>query len=275
MGAWVSGANHSTSVMVEGRMKNSVFAACLLAAVSSFAGVTYDFHSETVGLQQAVVDGTVAVDGPNVRMSMVHGDGIVFKDGTTLLSRDGGKTLAVYDASAKTFFEIGLDDLTASAAGMLKNLPVKVDFSNPVVKVQKAEAGRRVEGYPAEKSVVDATIDINIDMSGRKMTSKMSMHSENWTTGALGTVGGNIFQQRNVRTGIDALDKLIEAQSSSLEGRFPLKQMTTVHLIQNGHDISTTTTTSVTNIKQKALDASTFAAPAGYRRVDGPWKLGR
>jgi len=204
-------------------------------------------------------------------MSMVHGDGLVFKDGTTLLSRDGGRTLAVYDASAKTFFEIGLDDLTASAAGMLKNLPVKIDFSNPVVRVQKAEAGRRVEGYPAEKSVVDATIDINIDMSGRKMTSKMTMHSENWTTGALG-VGANIFQQRNVRTGIDALDKLIAAQSSSLEGRFPLKQMTTVHLTQNGHDVSTTTTTSVTNIKQTALDARTFAAPVGYKRVE---KLGR
>ncbi len=251
-------------------MKISLFTACFLTAAASFAGVTYDFRSETVGLQQGVVDGNVVVDGPNVRMSVAHGDGIVFKDGTTLLSRDGGKTIAVYDAVAKTFFEISLDDLTASAADMLKGLPVKIEFANPVVKVQTGGTGRKVEGYPAEKSIVDATIDINIAMSGQKMTSKMTMHSENWTTDAL-TASANIFQQRSVRTGIDALDSLIAAQTESLKGRFPLKQMASVRLTQNGRDVTTTTTTSVTNIKQQALDARAFAPPAGYRRVESPF----
>ena len=58
--------------------------------------------------------------------------------------------------------------------------------------------------------------------------------------------------------------------SASLKGRFPLKQVTTVHLVQNGHDIATTTTATVSNIKQKAIDAATFAAPEGYTRVDNP-----
>jgi hypothetical protein len=252
---------------------------CFFVAASSFAGVTYDFHSETTGLQQMTVDGNVAAEGPNVKMLVSRGDGMMFKDGATLLSRDGGKTLAVYDPSAKTFFEIGLDDMTTSMAGMLKNAMVKISFDNPAVNLKDAGNGGALEGYPTEKSLLDATIDINIDAMGQTMTSKMSLHSESWTTDKLGATALNIFQQRNVRTGIDALDKVIEAQSSSLEGRFPLKQMTTVHLIQNGHDVSTTTTTSVTNIKQKALDASTFAALAGYRRVDSPIeamkKLGR
>ena len=250
-------------------MRISVVAACFLAAASSFAGLTYDFRSATTGMQQGVVDGTVAVEGPDVRMSMVHGDGIVFKDGTVVISRDGGNRLAVYDAAAKTYFEIALDDLASTAARMLGNLPVRIEFSNPVVSVQRGQAGSRVDGYPAEKSVITATVDITIDM-GQKLSSKLSMRSESWTTAAFGAVDGNLFQQRNVSTGIAALDTVIAAQTAPLKGRFPLRQTTTVHLIQSGSDISSTTTTSVTNIKQMALAASTFAPPAGYTRVDNP-----
>src|SRR6059058_5193451 len=110
-----------------------LFAVCFILAASSFAGVTYDFHSETTGLQQMTVDGSVAAEGPNVKMLVSRGDGVMFKDGATLLSRDAGKTLAIYDPSAKTFFEIGLDDMTASLAGVLKNAMVKISFDNPAV----------------------------------------------------------------------------------------------------------------------------------------------
>ena len=246
------------------------FAVCFFVAASSFAGVTYDFHSETTGLQQMTVDGNVAVEGPNVKMLVSRGDGMMFKDGATLLSRDGGKTLAVYDPSAKTFFEIGFDDMTASLAGVLKNAMVKISFDNPAVNLKDAGDGGTLEGYPTAKSLLDATIDINIDAMGQTITSKMSLHTESWTTDKLGATALNIFQQRNVRTGIDALDNLIAAQSASLKGRFPLKQVTTVHLVQNGNDIATTTTATVSNIKQRAIDAAAFAAPVGYSRVDNP-----
>src|SRR5204862_7298100 len=129
-----------------------------------------------------------------------------------------GKTLAVYDPAARTFFEIGLDDMAASMASVLKNAMVKISFDNPKVNLKDAGNGGALEGYPTQKSLLDATIDLNIDAMGQTMTSKMSLHSESWTTDKLGATALNIFQQRSVRTGIDALDKLIAAQSASLTG---------------------------------------------------------
>jgi hypothetical protein len=253
-------------------MKLSLFAACFFAAVASFAGVTYDFRSETTGLQQVTVDGTVAVEGPNLRMSMFHGYAMVFQNGSIILSRDGGKTLSVFDPETHTYFEITLDEVTASIAGVLKNSAVNVTFDNPVVNVKDAGDGGTLEGFPTKKTLLEATIDIHIDAMGQTLTSKMSMHNESWTTDKVPANAVNVFQQRSVVTGIDALDKLIAAQSASLKGRFPLKQVTTVHLIQNGRDLATTTTATVSNIKQKAIDASVFAQPEGYSRVDNPLK---
>ena len=244
--------------------------AALLAAVSATAGVTYDFHSETSGMQQVTIDGKASVEGANVRMNVARGDGVMFKDGATMISRDGGKTLAIYDPNAKTYFEISLDQMMASVADVLKSSMVKIAFTHPSVTLKDGGDGGTIEGFPTQKAILDASVDINIDAMGQTMTSKMSMHSESWTTDKLAGTTPNFFQQRTLATGVDALDTLIAAQSKSLQGRFPLKQVTTVHVLQGGQDIATTTTATVTNVKQKALVAAVFAAPEGYTRVDNP-----
>ena len=252
-------------------MKHTVlFAICLVAAASALAGVTYDFHSETTGLQEVAIDGNVAAEGPNIRMTMTKGDGMLFKDGAILLSHDGGKSVAIYDAVAKTYYEISLDDLSAGAAGMLKNSGFKITFVNPAVTVKDGGDGGTMNGYPTQKSVLDGSIDINIDAMGQTITSKMSMHGESWTTDKIAANAINLFQQRGVTTGIEALDKLIAAQSASLKGRFPLKQVTTIHLAQNGRDITSTTTATVSNIKEKPVEASVFASPEGFTKVKSP-----
>ena len=57
-------------------MKRLTLAAFLiLASASLVAGTTYDFRSDTTGLQQTSIDGTVAVDGPNLKMTVSTGDG--------------------------------------------------------------------------------------------------------------------------------------------------------------------------------------------------------
>ena len=47
---------------------------------------------------------------------------------------------------------------------------------------------------------------------------------------------------------------------------FPLKQVSTVRV----NEMTITTTSSVTNIQRRAIDASQFAAPADYTKVDDP-----
>ena len=252
-------------------MKQSILAATVLfAAASSFAGVTYDMHSETTGLQQTVFDGAVASEGQNMKLTITSGDGMMFKTGMIALSRDGGKTLDVIDPSSKTYYEMAVDQMAGNIGATLQSGGLKVTFDKPEVTVKDAVDGGVIEGFPTQKIVVDASITMNIEGLGQPMSTKVTMHSESWSTDKIEASATNIFDQRGGMTGIEGFDKLMAAQAAPLKGRFPLKHLTTIHLMQNGADMATTTTALVSNVKRQTLDAAAFAVPSGYTRVENP-----
>lgn len=246
--------------------------ALLFSAVSAFGGVTYEFRMVTAGAQGMTLSGKVASDGPSLRMEVDQGDGRVFKDDSIVLSRDGGKTLRIFDPAAKTFFEISLEEMTRGAAAALEDSIAKVTFDAPKASVHDAGDGEKIEGFPTRKMIVDVSIVMHIDAMGQKLDSPIIMHSENWGTDKIDPGARNLFQLSNPRTGIEAFDKMMDAQAAAFVGRFPLKQVTTMRVVQDDREMVTTTTTTVTKVKQKAIDAAAFADPAGYRKVDDPMK---
>jgi hypothetical protein len=240
-------------------------------ACSTFAGVTYKVQSSTTGVQNVTISGNVAVDGSRIRMDVTSGDNILFKDNNVVLSADGGKTMSVLDPSTKNYYELQLDQVMGSTAAMLRNLGdmVKVTFDNAQVSVRDGGNGGTVEGYPTHKYLLDAAYDMNIDAMGQKMTTHMTMKTESWTTDQLASELTSFLQTRGMRTGVEAVDKLIEAQANGVHG-FPLRQVSTVHITQRGNDMTMVTTSTVTDIEKKAVDAAQFAMPAGYTKVDDP-----
>ena len=249
----------------------SLTLASFLFASTAFAGVTYDFQSMTTGAQQRALTGTVSVEGRNIRFDVTHGDNLLFKDTTFVLSNDGGQTLNVFDPAQKTYYTMNLSALSGSASGLFKSLGgVNVSVANPKVSVRDLGDASAIAGYPTRHSTVDAAYDINIEAMGTKIATHMDMATESWTTDRIGSEFMNFIQMKNLRTGFDQLDKLIDAQSETLRGRFPLKQVTTLRLQQGSGDITTTTTSEVTHIEKKDIAASTFAAPNGYTKVDDP-----
>jgi hypothetical protein len=195
---------------------------------------------------------------------------MLFKDNSVVLSTDGGKTMSVLDPSTKNYYDLQLDQVLGSSAGMLKNFGdmVKLTFDNAQIKVKDGGNGGTVEGYATRKYVLDAAYDMNIDAMGQKMTTHLTMTTESWTTDQLAAELSSFLQMRGMRTGVEAVDKLIEAQSS-VRG-FPLKQVSTVHVTQRGNEMSMVTTSTVSNIEKKTVDAALFAMPAGYTKVDDP-----
>jgi hypothetical protein len=248
-------------------------AAALLAAAASFAGTTYNFHNDTsdmLGNQQPAIEGTVAVDGPNMKMTITRGNEMVFKTGWIMLSRDGGKTIAVYDPAEKTVFEMRSDEMVSKLTDALESSGMKLTAGKPSVTSKDAGDGGVLEGFPTKKSLLDASIDLSMTMNDQSVSWKMSLHNESWTTDKLDAATLDIFQRPGL-TRVDGLDKVIAAQTAGLKGRFPLKTVTTIHVSLGGSDVvAMTTTSTVTKVKQQALDASTFAVPAGYRRIDNP-----
>ena len=252
-------------------MKRLCVILLLTVSSSAFAGLTYKTQSSTTGMQNINIVGTVSVDGPRMRLDVAKGDNLMFKDNAIILSNDGGRTMSVYDPAAKTYFELQLQDLIGNTSTMLKNLGdmVKFSFDNPQVSVRDAGDGGTIEGFPTHKYVLDASYDMNIDAMGQKVTTHMTMNTETWSTEQLSSEMTSFLQMRGIRTGIAGIDKLIEAQSTSMHG-FPLKQVSTVHVTQGANDMAMTTTSTVTEVVKKSIDASNFAAPAGYSKVDDP-----
>ena len=242
-----------------------------LFATPAFAGVTYQFDSTSTGMQSGTTSGTVSVEGTNIRVDLKTGDNFMFKDGTTVLSTDGGKTLNIYDSSAKTYFVVNLSDLT-NMGGLLNDGGgmFKLSFNNPKVNVTDLGDGGSVAGYPTKRSKLDASYDIAVNAMGTTMTTHMTMSTESWTTDKLSGEYANFLQEKNLRTGNAELDKLITAQSGAIAGRFPLKQVTTVKVSQGGNDMSSTTTSIVSNVEMKTVPSSAFTAPTGYTKIDDP-----
>jgi hypothetical protein len=246
----------------------ALVAALALAAAPSFAGVVYRYHRETEGHPLMTLDGEIAAEGPNLKMTVSHGDAL-FKSGSVVLSRDGGKTIAVFDPASKTYFEMPFQG-SSGMGDVLRSSGVKVSVENPSFHFDDAGDGGSIEGFPTRKLIMDASSDVKTDAGGEIMSAKVSSRTEIWMTDKLDAAAGNLMQQRGVVTGILGLDEVAAQASKSLEGRFPLKQVMTVHMTANGHEVITTSTQTVSNVRQAPLDASAFAAPVGYTKVDNP-----
>jgi hypothetical protein len=252
-------------------MRRFLIAAVFVAALPAFAGVSYKFQSVSTGMQSTTIAGTVQVEGPKMRLDFTSGDGMLFKSDSILLSTDGGKTLQVFDPTTKTYFEIPVDQLLGGATSALKNLGamMKISFDNPQATAKDEGEGGTIEGYPTRKSQLDASFDINIDMSGQKMNSHMSLSTERWTTDKIAVAFINVFQAQGLHTGFDAVDKLIDAQESVPKG-FPLKQVSTIHVKQGANDLTAVSTSTVTDVQTKTIPAATFVAPEGYSKTESP-----
>lgn len=238
------------------------------AACSAAAGTTYDFTSHTSGLQASTVAGTVSVDGPHARIDLRQGDGMLFRDGSYLITQ--GRDLFVFDPAAKTFYQLRLDQLASMTGTALGGGMVQLRFEEPRVTSRDLGDGGKIEGYPTRRTSLDATINIVVDAMGQSMSSRMRMETTSWSTDRLSASLMNVFQSGAMRSGIPALDRLIDAQTASTRGRFPLRQTTIIHLLQNGRDLVTNTTTAVTHIRNATIAPSQFAVPSGYTKVPNP-----
>ena len=216
------------------------------------------------------IAGNVVSDGMRLRMEVDRGDGIMFRDGSTILSRDGGKTLLVFHPPSKTFFRLAMDDFIRGAASALESSLLDVTIEAPKVSVHDFGDGGPIEGLPTRKMSMDATINMSIGGFGQKVSSSLVMHSETWSTDKIDPAHRDLFKLSSPRTGIEAFDKVMAAQAASYIGRFTLKQVSTLRSEFNGREQVTTTTTTVTNVRTKAVDAALFDDPKGYREVENP-----
>jgi hypothetical protein len=240
----------------------------VFAAVDAGAGLVYRFESSTTGVSTSSITGAVKVDGQNVRMDVVKGDGAIFKDRGVILSRDGGRTLRVADLDAGTYYDVSIDDLAGEAAGLLRDLGSTITFTlqNPKVSVRDLGPAQKLEGFTTRRTLVETSHDLLINALGQKMTIRIATRNEVWTTNQLeGSLAG-FLQMQGVRTGVPAIDAILESQGGKVTG-FPLRQIATVKIIQNGHETTSTTTVSLRDVLKRNLAPVDFTLPPSLKKV--------
>ena len=270
-------ADHSTRnlrtsprVVAVMRSRAALFFIAVFAITPAlFAGLSYDFEITTTGAGARTMSGSVRAEGSKLRINMGKGDGLLFKDGSVIVSVDGGQTLAVMDPAAKSYYEVNFGELLGDAGGLMKQFGASVDIENPKVKVSDGGDAGTVEGYPVKKSTLDSSYDMVVNVVGSRMPVRINMQTEVLWTDRLGSEFTNFLQMQGMRTGIDALDKMISAQTGHIKG-FPLQQKTTTRVDMNGNTMTSTASSKVTKIQKAKMDASEFALPAGYSKTESP-----
>ncbi|HEY3055323.1 MAG TPA: hypothetical protein VGK31_05270 [Thermoanaerobaculia bacterium] len=254
-------------------MKRIAAVVVALAFVSEVhAGITYRFESVTEAASPHVFTGVVKADQGKVRMEVVSGADaqLIFEKGSVVLSSSGSGILTVLNPSKKTYYEMDLGHLLAGAATFMSTPYAKIDVKNPRVSVSKKGSGGSLQGFPTTRSTIDSSFDMVLKMMGEtKPPIRLSMTTEVWSTDRLPATAANVIESIRVRTGVESLDKMIDAQTSGVVG-FPLKQVTTTRITMNGSTTTGRTRSQVTDIRQSSFAASEFAVPAGFTKVDNP-----
>src|SRR5205085_1871894 len=128
----------------------------LFAAIaqSAFAGMTYKVETVSTGLHDGGMSGTIEVEGKNFRFNVAQGDGVMFPDSSFMVSTDAGRTLSIVDPSAKTYFDIAIDQMAGNIGAMLGG---KVQVSNPKVNVRDLGPGEKIEGFATQKTTMNVS----------------------------------------------------------------------------------------------------------------------
>lgn len=250
------------------RLHLIILALCL--AVPLQAGVIYEFRMKSQG-DAATMRGEAKVEGPRMRLELEEGDGVVFRDGSIVISEDRGSTMMVLDPKKKQFYRLSIEESVGAMRAMLSSMGgmVEMSVSDQKVEVERLGPGEAIDGYPTTKYRIDADYTLNLKALGMDMSQRIRSETTSWTTDRLDRELASFLAFRTLRTGIEGLDELIEKQTGVVSG-FPLKTVTRSEITARGRTSTSTTTMTVTNIREAEVPASEFTVPDGYREVDGP-----
>ncbi len=226
---------------VQMRLKRVVAAVSLaLFAPAVFGGVAYRFEIVTTGFGAQNISGTVESEGPRMRVSIASGDGVTYPNGSFVLA--DGTHVSVFDPNTKTYYDMSFDPL----APLKSMLGDSVSMSN-----QHSTSRDLGNGH----SITQSSYDMNVALMDKKVTMHVAVTTESWTTDKYPASA--------------SIGKVLTPDPHAPKS-FPLKQVTTFHVDQNGQPIEVTSTTTVSDVVTKPIPATDLAAPAGYRKVESP-----
>jgi len=239
--------------------------ACTLTCSLAMAAVEFTASITTGPRDKSVTRGLV--DGLNARIEFVEGKSTGMEKGSYMITRDGGKTITMVNPKDKTYMKIDPEQM-ASAAGQLMNATkgfMSMTFKNPTVETLEDEKGPAMLGLPTRRVKTKTAYTLETSVFGSKNISQVTREDEMWVTTKMSDPGFNLWlKQRNIKTGNEDIDKLIELETGKVKG-FPLKTVSkTTTRDAKGREEIATTAYEITSLKETSAPKVAFDIPADY-----------
>lgn len=236
-------------------------------ASTAAAGLTYDFRIVTSGPAGSTIAGNVRVEGDRYRVEFTDGDGLMIRRGMFMVGRSGQEVVLLANTASKSFSEFKPGPLTGGVLSFLQQAGVTFAIENARVRSRDFGPSLTLEGFPTRRSRLNANFDVRMNLIGERSVTRVQMNTESWSTDRLPPALAGFLPLQGTRTGIPEVDKLLEAQAQAIKG-FPLKQVTTVRVMQGDRENTTTSTATISAIAQRNFAASAFEIPSGFKKVD-------
>jgi len=255
-------------------MKRTILIAMFIVifAASAFAGVEWRtktvIEAQAKGQSNTMVMQVCASNG-NVKQifESVANENGMFQKGSYWLFKADDSTLYLVNPAEKTYSQLPLNAIF-QMTGVVGKL-IKIKITNPVVNNEKIGPAT-VLGYPCLHSKQLMEYDMEVKVVFIKNKSHEKIEKEVWSTAKFKGLAemGEAFRFRDFKTGMEDLDKMIEAQiKADAELGFPLKMITVNTSIDKKGKAKETSrqTMEVLSLGNKNFPASFFAIPEGYK----------
>lgn len=245
-----------------------------LFAVPAFAGIHYKSVTKTEDAQTK--GNSIEVEGwvssGMARVEFKESGNPVAKQGSWLLTKDGGKTIYLVDPEEKTYAEWNLQAMLGLVGSVMEGMGplLKIEFSDPKVEKLLEEDGGTVAGQPTRHYRFRTSYIMKMRVLGMANEANVVTDQDIWATEKLQDVALGIWLRSDPpRTGNEQFDKLITAEAGKTRG-FPLKMVTVSTTTQKKNNKQTVTrsTMEVTQLDTSAsVPGSSFEIPAGYKET--------
>jgi hypothetical protein len=249
----------------------------LALALPCSAGIHYQAVTETedaAGKTASTIRVEGWVSGESAKVAFVESAGNpITKQGTYLVTKDGGRTLFLVDPEEKTYAAWDLQAMVGMAGALMTGMGplLKVEFTPPKVEKLAEQDGGAIAGLPTRHSRFRTSYGMTVKVLGMGNSSDVVSEQDIWATDRLQDIGLGVWLRADPpRTGNADLDRLIAAEATKVQG-FPLKMVTVnTSTAKKGNKTTTTRSTmEVTRLDTQAeVPTAAFEIPAGYEQIE-------
>jgi hypothetical protein len=244
-----------------------------VAAVPCFAGIHYKSTTHTQGAKNQNMDIAVEgwVSGDHAKIEFKESGNPIAKQGTYLITRDGGKTLYLVNPEDKTYAQWDLQGMLGLVGGLMNGMGplLKIEISDPKVEKLADESGGTILGMPTRHVRLRSSYTMKVRVLGMGNVSNSVMEQDIWTTDRFQDIAMGVWLRSDPpHTGNEDFDKLLRAETGKIGG-IPLKMVTVTTSTSQKNNKQTVTRTSmeVTQLDTVTVPAAAFEIPAGYKET--------